>query len=414
MIGPKLAGALKQRLTLFKSEKFQGIFFLLVSTVFSSLSGLFCKLSNLNGVETSWGMGVAGSALSLATFCLCEKRTKKYVKLLYSKEYIASFVNGVLLRGLASYVYFLSLDYIMAADSLVVVLFVSIIWATLLEALKFGIRPHWLSTISAMMGVAGMVCLCQPQGLSLNANMDFTYVKGVLFATGSGCFGSTYYFYVRKLEKIPALWHWVSYPMGLMFLTKPEISINNFHLTACSMEDRIFGLLAGVTQVIAGLASIKGTQLTLASASFVIKLFGVVLTFLLQLALLPNPVTINSIIGGACILLAMVLQFLVLSRRSRNNNGEVSSPNDQDAEAWGLYVGKFIYWSFVFVSLDFDDNWYKNANIICCLFYDITNLTTHLSNQPKPKSYHKSNTWVNCKSGKKCYSSVFHFHLLRF
>ena len=304
-----------------KQSVIRGVLLLLLSTIFSAVSGLFCKLSSLNGVEVSWAMGVGGTFLSIMTFSLLRRGNEK----VFSRPYLKALANGVVLRGLATYLYFLSLDYITATDSMVITLFVSIVWATVLEAIRLKIMPHWMAVVSAVIGLAGMVFMCKPEGL-VNMDMDVTYLKGVSLSALAGCLSSTYYVNVNKLGNVAALWHWVAYPIGLWVLTKPEISINHFELTACSLWDRLFGFGAGILQLLAGLCAIKGTQLTLASVSFVIKLFGIVLTFLLQVALLPNPVTLNSIIGGVCIIVAMALQFLVLSIRKRSNH-----PKDETA-----------------------------------------------------------------------------------
>ena len=302
-----------------ENSKIMGVMVLVLSTTFASVSGLLCKMSSLNGVEASWAMGVVGICISIATFCAFQDQK---LKILITRSYLYSLANGIVLRGVGTYVYFLSLDYASATDSLVVVLFVSIVWSTFLEAARMEIRPHWLAVLSSIVGLIGMILMCKPDGFS-NMDLDLTYLKGVLLACVSGCFGSTYYVNVNKLSNIPALWHWVGYPIGLMFLTKPEISINKFELTSCSAMDRVVALLAVLCQLLGGLTAIIGTQLTLASVSFVVKLFGILLTFLLQVMLLPSPISMNSLLGGVCIVVAMGLQFAVLSKKRSNNVAKI-------------------------------------------------------------------------------------------
>lgn len=303
-----------------ESSKFLGVLVLMLSTVLASISGLLCKMSSLNGVEVSWAMGVIGTCLSIGAVCLFQDQK---LDVLLTKPYLKSLANGIVLRGVATYVYFLSLDYISATDALVIVLFVSIVWSTILEAIRLGIRPHWLAIISAIVGLVGMVLMCKPDGF-VTMQVDLTYLKGIALAAAAGCIGSSYFVYVNKLSTVPPLWHWVSYPIGLLFLTKPEISINKFQLSACSGFDRGLALLAVVFQLFGGLTAIIGTQLTLASVSFVVKLFGIVLTFVLQIILIPAPIALNSVIGGVFIVIAMVLQFVVLSLKSHNKVTEKS------------------------------------------------------------------------------------------
>ena len=321
MICQKLSSIV--RLHVGEGSKFLGILVLILSTTLASISGLLCKLSSLNGVEVSWAMGVVGTCLSVGTFCMFQDQK---LDVLLTRPYLKALANGILLRGLATYVYFLSLDYISATDSIVVVLFVGVVWSTILEAIRLGIRPHWLAVLSSVIGLIGMVLMCKPNGIA-DMDMDFKYLKGIALASTSGCVGASYFVYINKLNTVPALWHWVAYPIGLLFLTKPEISINKFQLSACSGFDRCLALMAVVFQLFGGLTAIIGTQLTLASVSCVVKLFGIVLTFVLQMVLIPSPVALNSVIGGVFIVVAMVLQFAVLSLRSHNKKKDTKIVN---------------------------------------------------------------------------------------
>ena len=160
-----------------------------------SISGVFMKLSKSGGNDLSTVLGICGVLINI-TYCSCFFPQKRFRfrledehngKLFTLKDTIKCLLLGGIFSGAYAHFYFISLRYLTMGDAIAVSFCVHFVSNLILETLVLRAIPHILTLVAGLIGVGGLLLICQPKSL-LNLEFDMTYTTGVY----NSCFVSSY------------------------------------------------------------------------------------------------------------------------------------------------------------------------------------------------------------------------------
>ncbi|XP_075252549.1 uncharacterized protein LOC142344626 [Convolutriloba macropyga] len=301
----------------------------LFSSLFISTGILFIKKSHSMGSEISFIVGICGVLTTSSLIIKSVTRTKKSPKIVYdgvkkstsesqsipkkftNKDVACTLLLGLIFCGAYTHFYFYSLNYITMGDAFTVSLAIHFVCNIILESIALKELPHFLTLISGLLGLIGLVLICQPENL-LNFQFDANYSTGVMFGVFSGVSGTIYYCGLQKYKNVPGLISQLSYFVGPILYCSYDMGVNEFQLSVCGVRLRIFALCGCFMYVFGGMASVQGSQLSLPSIATLLKLFTIILGYILQIIFLSETLSIFSTIGACLIFTSILLQSFLL------------------------------------------------------------------------------------------------------
>ena len=160
----------------------------LISGFFVASSGVFLKLSHSEGNEVSAVFGICGVLINMLYCWLSfpqnlfrtrlnndsDPNTRNIFTLL---DVMKCLVLGGVFSGANNHFYFLSLRYLTMGDAITVSLCVHFVSNLISEILILRIMPHIFTLIAGVLGLGGLMMICQPKSL-LNLEFDGNYTTG--------------------------------------------------------------------------------------------------------------------------------------------------------------------------------------------------------------------------------------------
>ena len=220
-------------------------------------------------------------------------------------------VNGLFFGGLFNFFYFTSLDYITLGDSTAVNIFSSFLSSLILEIFHLKHRPHYCTYVSGFFGLIGVLLIIQSETIS-TPTFKPNHLLGVFFSMISGAFGAIFYINMQKFKKVPYSILLIGYFMGSAIFPLPEFFREGFSIASASIADRFNAILGYFLYVISVFFAIMGSQLSIPSAAFVIKMFSIVFCFLLQMFWLHETTSLTSLIGAVSIGVSIFVQAIAV------------------------------------------------------------------------------------------------------
>ena len=163
-----------------QKRSYYAIFANLMSSSFISSGILFIKLSKSEGSEISFIVGICGILTSLVFIMKSAKSTEpdakfpseklkseslRSIKSFGAKDVICTLLLGAVFCGAYTHFYFYSLNYITMGDAFTVSLAIHFVCNIILESIVLKEMPHVLTLISGLLGLIGLVLICQPESL---------------------------------------------------------------------------------------------------------------------------------------------------------------------------------------------------------------------------------------------------------
>ena len=144
-------------------------------------------------------------------------------------------------------------------------------------------------------------------------NYNYRYIFGVTLTSLSGLCGALLYINMKKASSLPySLLLCLYFPGAVLFSIPGFISVD-FEICPINLEKRLIGMLGCVLYACVVYFFIMGSQLSLPSVSFVLKLFSIVTSYVLQFIFLPfESVSLYSLFGAISICASITLQTLVM------------------------------------------------------------------------------------------------------
>ena len=152
-----------------------------------SISGVFMKLSHSEGNELSAVLGICGVLVNiiycsfffpLKLFRFAKLDHQNRTDLFTFYDVIKCFLLGGIFSGAYAHFYFLSLSYLTMGDAIAVSFCVHFVSNVILELLVLREFPHILTLISGLIGLGGLLLICQPKSL-LSLQFDKNYTTGM-------------------------------------------------------------------------------------------------------------------------------------------------------------------------------------------------------------------------------------------
>ncbi|XP_075261406.1 uncharacterized protein LOC142353095 [Convolutriloba macropyga] len=286
-------------------QELRGFLFMATNAFLLAVVGILFEISGLSGSQMSFATSAFGSALGFASFALGQNKS------LFTRYHLKALLNGLFCGGATIFFLYFSMDLADPTSTTVVQIFTCIVIALAVEKFKYKKMPHWLSIISVITGFVGMATLCQ-KDLFAKRHLTFDYVIGIVFAIISGTAGVSYFSLVKlSVNEVPESWNWTCYMLGCATPSLPSL-FYNYSLPYCDTNTKLIGLSAPLFQTVTALMAIKGFMLIKASSAFVFQFLASVLTFILQVIILPSLFSWFSAIGALLIISAIGMQLLVI------------------------------------------------------------------------------------------------------
>ncbi|XP_063716255.1 uncharacterized protein LOC134843871 [Symsagittifera roscoffensis] len=309
-----------------QKRSYYAIFANLMSSSFISSGILFIKLSKSEGSEISFIVGICGILTSLVFIMKSAKSTEpdakfpseklkseslRSIKSFGAKDVICTLLLGAVFCGAYTHFYFYSLNYITMGDAFTVSLAIHFVCNIILESIVLKEMPHVLTLISGLLGLIGLVLICQPESL-LQLQFDLKYTTGVGFGVLSGVSGTIYYCGLQKFKNVPGSITQLSYFVGPVLYCSYDMIKNHMQLSICASNLRLFALCGCFMYVFGGMASVQGSQLSLPSIATLLKLLTIILGYILQIIFLSETLSLFSTIGACLIFTSILLQSFLL------------------------------------------------------------------------------------------------------
>ena len=277
-----------------KASKVASVGFNILSTVLFGFSTAVIKKSKLDGNTATLATGVMGVLIGLCSYLFSNQ------PLISLRKVLKIGASGVCFGGLFNFFYFLSLEYITLGDSTAVNIFSSFLTSLILEIFYLKHRPHYCSYVSGIFGLVGVMLITQLEALS-TFSVNSNHLLGVFCTLFSGAFGAIFYINMQKFRQVPCSVLLIGYFLGSSIFPLPKFFRENFTIPSASIADRCMAISGYGMFVFAALCAIMGSQLSVPSAAFVIKMFSIVFCFLLQVFWLHETTSVTSLIGAVFI-----------------------------------------------------------------------------------------------------------------
>ena len=278
-----------------------------VASILSSISGAVSKYSKLTGREIGLCLG---SVTLLYSICLvllqCKKGSTDQFQI---RKFEFSALNGFVFIGCSNFFFYRAFDLLTYGDLIAVTYSTIFVTTITAEKVKLRQKPNFITCLAAFISFFGLVVFSQPVNLfhSLAAGKLET-LEGVISAVISGITTGFYFFNLQFMKNYPTSFHWFAYGLGVFSGAIPSIVIKAGSVSQCLVTARLTAIIACALWSFQSVTSIIGSQLSLPSIMLLLRLVTIVLSYVLQISLLGEAITVSSAIGASAIGCGVVIQ----------------------------------------------------------------------------------------------------------
>ena len=290
--------------------------FTMLSSILSSCCGAVSKKSGLDGKDINLCYAAINILFALFTFIIDTKKTRFDEEL--TMKLIKSLTNGFIFYGIYTFFFFRSFDLIPYGDMYAIIYSVIFLTTLTIEKLKLKEKPSFLTLIAIICSLSGLVLFSQPE--SFLESVQGSRVKtlwGVTFAGLSGLGQSLFYTNLQYLKSTPISFHWLAYALGSAAASAVNLIFISGNLSRCDFSPKVIAITACLIWPIASLNSIIGSQLSLPSIMFSLRLVTIVFGYSMQLFLLHEETNLFSVMGASAICIGVLTQVLSLYVQTR-------------------------------------------------------------------------------------------------
>ena len=277
-----------------------------------SLSSCLLSLASIQGLQMSFLSAVFGLLLGCSLFIYETQKTNT----VRGTSFALALLNGLVFGGAFTGFYFLSFDYITLGDSRTLCFFFAFSASIILEFIMLKKAPHFLTFIAGVVGITGVMFLCQPKNL-FSFSFEQNYLIGVTLACLSGSGGAVMYVNMKKMTTLPYSCQLISFFTGPFCFSLPFMIQNRFQFCFRSLFYSLSALSGAFSYAFFVYFAIIASQTSLPSVSFSLKLLGIVWAYVLQYCLLSENISVMSCMGAALVIASVSLQSFVVIKCSK-------------------------------------------------------------------------------------------------
>ncbi len=319
------SGKTKTRNFLWLSKKslFLGILFNIGTAVSISTSGALIRYTQMGGNICAVISGVMATILSVPFILSLDKDQRSCTILLIA------ILNGFVVSGLYSLFYLMSLDYITSSETMAVNFFSCFLFSVILEVIVFKVKPHWLTSIPAVIGLAGLFLISRSRNddpFSFEG-YQWTHIPGILYSLAGGFLGGIFHTVIKKFRNVEMILILGFGAVGQCVVPTVQLVIQKYDFSNLELKSCMFMLLASCLFVSASVLAIKGTQLSSPSIGSFVKTSAIVFGYVMELLLFKEHFFIYSVIGCSLVGISIIFYSFIVFKTTPETTAQTSETN---------------------------------------------------------------------------------------
>ena len=281
----------------------------LVGAIILSLCGSVVKKFEISSSDIYFGVGVFNFLLSQCFLQYDYESTKPELYKLGWKQIAILILNGILFNGSHCYFYYRGFVRLNYGDFNVIYCSSIILNCVLLEFVQFRKKPSWTTCLSSAMCVLGIVLMAAlPTANQKRQKFDFSQLDGLISTFLSGTTCAIFFELVRPHDNIRLSFHWYCFSLGYVIFPFMEALCYGPEVSLCPLSERVLIITVIGFWSCANYCLLFASQNSIPSVSFIIKMVAIVLSYILQLLFLDEPLTFFNAIAVSFVFLGVLLQ----------------------------------------------------------------------------------------------------------
>ena len=178
-----------------------------------------------------------------------------------------------------------------------------------MEFVQFRKKPSWITCLASFLCACGLFFLATLSETRNDHEMsNYTHIEGFIFTLIAGCSSGIFFSIVRPYYEIPLIFHWYCYSLGYFLPPLIKTLFTGFEPSLCQVFDRFLVIIISMFWCFANGCSLFASQTSIPSVSFVMRMLTIVISYILQLVFLDEPIILFTAGAVFVVFLGVSLQ----------------------------------------------------------------------------------------------------------